>query len=177
MSCFDIKVKLCVRISLSTSVVADQYSVAQLLRGTTEGLSVRAYEEASMARGHLDYKCSEFTRTIWKCSVCARWLFAADLIILGRPQGISSCLSKGLPFTSCGESCVGAPRRSSRHAKPAPSLPSNVLQQQWTLFLPATGHQLVVKLLPQSTSSDKGTPQLNLAFVSVISPSLEQECN
>lgn len=41
-----------------------RHSVAQLPRGAARGLSVRTYEEASMARGHLDYKHPEFVKTI-----------------------------------------------------------------------------------------------------------------
>ena len=39
--CLDIKVKLCVSVSPSTSVVSYKHTVTQLLRGPARGLSVR----------------------------------------------------------------------------------------------------------------------------------------
>ena len=48
--------KLCIKMSTLTSVIADKHSVARRLRGATGGLSIRTHGEATTGRRHLDYK-------------------------------------------------------------------------------------------------------------------------
>lgn len=52
----------------SSAVVTDKQSAAQLLTGPAGGLPLRKCGEASMARGHLDYKfeCVRTMRVFWQ---------------------------------------------------------------------------------------------------------------
>jgi len=63
-----------------------------MLRGPARGLSIRTDEEATMAKGHLDYKYREFVRISQSFSLGNATLCYSTS---RRPWNISSCPGKG----------------------------------------------------------------------------------
>lgn len=109
---------------------------AQLLGDSAEDTSIRTRGQATVARGHLDYKYWRFVRTVWAfefgwdTSLLA-WKLSRDAWDVGCCRGVRATLCKR-----------GASRGPPREADLPADTSILVLQQQGTFtFALAAGHR------------------------------------
>ena len=157
---------MCQDVSTSFVVFAKHVGV-KLMKGTAGAYRYKTSEATTMKGTFRPQIIKSFSLS--KATLCWDKQLFEDL------WGIICDCSKGYSFTSSGQSCAVTLWRSACPSTPVPLYPSSTLYQMtshvctgsWT---PALGclavspeYQLV-----------KRTPQLNLDFIPIISPCLEQ---